>query len=515
MRTRKQGKCQNVLLDQLRDYWLIQNPEILKDKELSKYSNELHKGCCLGFSIERAGMRVTGNLGEWRKIRNAVATWDGRAKSLEQESKISFEGYNKPITLNTLFNRKANNVFFNQVDASFPYLNNCYQESFLSPGDHFMLQKGEETFYIKDHYVVPGYFEQNDLIKLLENSAEILENHICLVHSPTHTCELSFENGCFNFFDPNYKDGDAHSFDSLETLTEEIISVLGNNLCIELACFSKLKETPFPYYDVLLTEHPERLIQDQGLFMFYRNLNLVPPLLNHLRGGFNHNITDAVSLTIEQATLQGHADAIKALCEKGANPNQVRDGSTLLMDTTKDDNLDAVIALLNAGANPNTRTSIAVSTILDLAHKKGRRKEVETFIRQQHQHLPPETMPYTALDLAILCGHSDIVKVLSDRTLLDCNIIEKQYQFALAMNHKEVAEILLNKMLTRQKEETLKKRERPNQFIPQDKRSPKKRDRPNFMTPHQDVPIRNLKHPRLDQGAPQKEEPPQKRSKSF
>src|SRR5262249_20278417 len=128
---------------------------------------------CYGISLTHAAMRVTGKLAWWEDALDKMLAWDGRADSLEQEYILMDADENKPITLKAIFERMTHYIVFNQADCSTYPSANYSQHSFLHPGGLFMMQKGNEILRIKNNYSIAGYFTQDELIHILNDSITI------------------------------------------------------------------------------------------------------------------------------------------------------------------------------------------------------------------------------------------------------------------------------------------------------------------------------------------------------
>ena len=446
-----QRKNQNAIMQKLYQYLLRQNRH-------ERYLDKLpHSGYCYAISLVRSAMRVIGKLLWWEDALDMILAWDGRADSLKQSYILKDADEGRLITLETIFDRAINYIVFNQASqAKYPYVKYS-QYSFLRPDGFFLLQKKDEVLRIKQHYSIAGYLTQNQLVKILNDSStrQAINTNICLICSFDHVCELGYQDGSWQFFDPNYSDGKSKSFNKLTRLASEVSRNLGNNISIQLACMSKLKVQPFAYYyDELLAKHPEILIQDQGLSIIAdSSTELISKLLSNLKhtnklaclnlnsvGSENwmplmyavqNDHVDAIYALCKAGALpnqahlsgwtplmfaaqNGYVGAIKALCEAGALPNQAKqDGWTALMSAVKKGHTDAVKMLCQAGALPNQPKSNGWTPLM-YAAKKGYSETIKVLV--DHGALPNQAMPdgWTPLMSAAAKGRVDAIKVLCE-----------------------------------------------------------------------------------------------------
>lgn len=406
-------KDQTAILKQLYSYQLT-----IKDHHAPYLGDLIKDGYCYGFSLIRAAMRVTGKLKWWEDALDKILAWDGKADSLEQKCHLVDADKNAPATtLKNIFERVTHYIVFNQV--VYPHAR-YHQYSFLRPGGLFMIVQKDNALYIKDHYLIAGHFKQNHIIQMLNNNiaCEAIKNNICLIHNVDHTCELSYQDGKWNFFNPNYSDGKAKSFSTLKALAQEMTRVLGDNIAIELACTSKLKMNPFSYYDdVLLAKYPEALIQDQGwACISQHDMGLFTKIIKSLKNNdklayFNPRQTDEEGYTLlMEAAKQGDANVISALCKAGALPNQAGiEGWTPLMIAADGGHDKAILALCAAGATPNQAKPDGWTPLMSAANK-GRIRAIIALCKAGA--LPNQAMPDGTTPL-IIAAENDHAKTIA------------------------------------------------------------------------------------------------------
>jgi len=411
---------QSAIKKQLRKYLDIQ----LNDDSYLKLLTK--EGYCYSFSVCRAAMRRTGKLLWWKAALAEIAAWDGRRSSLEKKVKLPDADNNDPVPLKTIFERVIHYIVFNHAASNKYPPAHLNQTDFLSPGNLFLVLQGDNPLQISSSYKIAGHFTRQLLVMSLQDpiTQSMIQNNICLAHSFTHTCELSYDNNIWYFYNPNYEDGEAKAFTSLEQLVDELMLVLKQDISIELACFdtnlfkSQTPVYPFSYYhDELLFNHPEYLVQGKGLQAVAYHPDLMPALLDQLQRtnqleGLNldapgpHGCTSLIVVA-----RHGHLEAITALCKAGANPNIANDsGWTPLMAAARKDHAQAITLLCQAGANPNQshsdgRTPLMVATLA------GHTASVNALCNAGALPVSGDT----SLLLAAQHGHTEIMNILLHR----------------------------------------------------------------------------------------------------
>lgn len=408
---------QSAIKKQLRKYLDIQ---LNNDAYLKLLTKE---GYCYSFSVCRAAMRLTGKLLWWEAALAEIAAWDGRRSSLEKKVKLTDADNNDPVPLKTIFERVIHYIVFNHAARNKYPPAHLNQTDFLKPGNLFLVLQGDNLLQITSNYKIAGHLPRSLLIMSLQDSVTkaMIENNICLIHSFTHTCELSYADNIWYFYNPNYDDGKAKPFASLEQLVDELTLVLKQDICIEIACFNtkhlqaKYPVYPFSYYhDELLFNHPEYLVQGKGLQVIAQHPDLIPALLDQLQctnqmDGLNLDAPDSHGCApLVLVARHGHLEAITALCEAGANPNIANGkGWTPLMAAARKDHAHAITLLCQAGANPNQshsdgRTPLMVATLA------GHIASVNALCDAGAFPVPGDT----SLLLAAQHGHIDIMNIL-------------------------------------------------------------------------------------------------------
>ena len=379
------------------------------------------QGYCYGFSLLHAVMRIL-HKQEWGDAAmEQILAWDGQPSSLMTKIYLPDAADNASITLQEIFERIIHYLVFNQGSRkTYPHAN-LLQFHFLLPGSQFLLINGRgEKSRIKVNYQMAGHLSVTNIIKSLEDEDTIdtIKNNICLVHSPIHTCELGYQQETWYFFDPNYIDGKARYFCSLEALANEIQRVLGSNIIIEIACFNRPKNKPFRYYyDELFIQHPESLIQDGGLFAFAKvSPHLIPGLIKNLT-----NTSKLALLNPDQLYSDGstplmcvtenrHIAAIKALCAAGANPNQACNSLLPMILAARNNDARMISALHAAGASPN----LEVDGWTPLMHAAyyGHTRSIAALCAIGANPDHADLSGWTPLMLAAQNGHADSINAL-------------------------------------------------------------------------------------------------------
>jgi ankyrin repeat protein len=458
----------------------------------------MSKGHCFGVALVRAVMsKVLNKLDWWDALRDEIVKWEGDEASLNKEVLLPGAKDNKPVLLRSLFERASHYLIFNQANVDqYPYFD-FVQSSFLLPGGPFELlvesANGKEVITkIKNHYRCLGNLTDEittqDLIKSLEdqNTKDAIKNNICLVHSLEHACELSYSDGKWYFFDPNYENGMAKSFDTLNDLIQEMKTILGSKISIEIATIDELDEKKKPfryYYEDILYQHPEKLIDNDGLFtMIVLAPEQIPILLERLNSAqfkfdmeqYNSNgqtLLIEATLTCQVDTIEafltngadpnlsngngwtalttaapiGHVETIKTLIKHGADPNLLDDnGSTALTIAASNGQVEAVEALIENGADPNVANT-GNSTPLYEAMRSGQIKVMELLLEKGAD---PNAVyeGSTPLHEAARSNNIKAVKALimkGAEVNQDDSDARTPLTIATVMNHTEVIEVLL------------------------------------------------------------------------
>lgn len=370
---------QDAIALQLRKYL---DSQINTDDFLKKLKND---GYCNSFSLCRAAMRYSGKLRWWEAALEEIANWKGDVSSLENEILLPDADGNKPVTLQTIFERVLHYIVFNQArEPNYPHAK-YNQYDFIRPGGLFLLLKEDKEWQVTHIETAAGHFSSDDLIQLLQDHATrvAIQNNLCLIRSNDHVCELSYEDGLWNFYDPNYENGKAKSFNDCAGLAREIRNRLGQDICFELIYLNAkdvqnaIVVNAFPYYAQLLNDNPENLIKEKGFQIIARYPHLIPTFLEslekakkmeclQLNASFDKDWTALMS-----AARNGHTKAIEALCQAGANPNQATklDGGTALIYAASNGHAEAIEALCKAGAKPDQTTPDGWTALMSAAQE--------------------------------------------------------------------------------------------------------------------------------------------------
>lgn len=297
-------------------------------------------GYCYGFSLCRAAMRYVGKLDWWEGVLAAIAAWDGEADSLKQEILLPNADNHKLVTLQTIFERAFHYIVFNHASKTkYPHAD-IDQYHFLHPHGDFQLLKDDEELSVTDCYTAAGHFSHDDLVKLFQDDVtrHAIQNNMCLISKMTHACELSYDGHQWSFFNPNYPDGKSKSFEDVHELVHEIKQILGEDIAVKLIYLgnktsqNEIAVDPFPYYNELLFEDPEKLISGNGLHIISLFPHLIPELFANLdrtkkMACLELNATDPRGMTpLVNAIIRGHIAAVMALVEAGADLHQPVEG---------------------------------------------------------------------------------------------------------------------------------------------------------------------------------------------
>ena len=130
-----------------------------------------------------------------------------------------------------------------------------------------------------------------------------------------------------------------------------------------------------------------------------------------LMSAFSH--ADDKNDKLLEAVKEGHVDKLKALIEKGADPN-AKDilGSPALIGAACAGQTEIVVALLSAGADVNARGALVDSTALICACSEGHTETVKALLAASADVDAQNEYGQSALYLAAQGCHTESVKVL-------------------------------------------------------------------------------------------------------
>lgn len=385
--------------------------------EIEAYWANLTAGACHGFSICRAAMRITGKLDWWEAALKAIATWDGKLSSLQQSVLLPQADDNKPVSLETIFDRIANYIIFNH-GTSFLFPPLYYeQQSFTKQGGDFQILQESQLSTVNNRYSIGGHFTVEDLAWSLEDEAtkQALEKNICLVCNFSHACELSYSNHQWHFYDPNYEDGKAKSFNDTTSLATEIINRLEPNITIQMTCMQTPPSLPFPNYCHLLRNNPDKFINGMGLLTITNYApKLLPYVIHTMKQGderLNTQVDPNGNTALLRAVTQNDVVAIKLLLDKGADPNCFSYTGLSPLYIAKVNNSEAAQLLIEKGANQDL-IAYNQPTLIQWYALNGRTESLLEIITQ----LPNETVS-ELIELANYSNHYVTAKALSDYQL--------------------------------------------------------------------------------------------------
>jgi ankyrin repeat protein len=116
---------------------------------------------------------------------------------------------------------------------------------------------------------------------------------------------------------------------------------------------------------------------------------------------------------VADAAQKGDADAVRALLEKGADPNAAQaDGMTALHWAAEQDDAALASLLLYAGANPEATTRLGGYTALHLAAREGNAEVMAALLDGGSDGEARTTTGVVPLHLAAASGSADAVNVL-------------------------------------------------------------------------------------------------------
>ena len=134
-----------------------------------------------------------------------------------------------------------------------------------------------------------------------------------------------------------------------------------------------------------------------------------------------------------QAVEIGDTTAIRALLNKGANPNEADDlGWTALMNASGKGYTEVVKMLLDKGAPVNAKT-VNNWTALMRAAEKGKADTAELLLKRGAIYNIQNNSGVTPLMLAVESGYAATVKILLAQKKIDLNITDKSGRTAMAI----------------------------------------------------------------------------------
>src|SRR5579883_1070633 len=299
-------KAQCLRLNQQRDGAYLSDQFDIEFNQLENMLINLHEGYCFGLSLTDALHK------DWEGWEKQIKAWDGRNGSLDHEVKMQESKKNpaQPKNLRALISLGIQYAVPLQVDhpgSSYQRIYSNYltpgvdQNTKLKPAAHqitrpktkkdpeetvsrshleisvFKEKKDDKDIYeiksVQKHIKISGDFETT-LSSVLDEKT--IEGNICLVHAKNHTGHLKYDEGEWEFYDPNM--GERFRGDKKKIATD-IMRQLGTSISIEVASFNPEQELKFPAYDTILENSPESLLAHRGLH-FLRVVS--PELLENL-----------------------------------------------------------------------------------------------------------------------------------------------------------------------------------------------------------------------------------------
>lgn len=246
------------------------------DRELKNYTSymeelisALKSGHCHGFSICHAVMDLEGKQEWWENSYPKMMEWDGSEEALAQE--VNLPGSTQPQTLGQLIERALNYIVYYQGTYKIWFREKNTQQLLLQPApsenksiSHFeLLTADHKIVTIKNRATAAGYFDQNDLLNLLDETQ--IKGNICLISSTSlfpnvdgHTIRIGHNGQSWIVYDPEYDHSNPDTlhktFSDKKTAVLEIIERLRgdlNAISIEIAT-TRDQIIAFPYFDEML-----------------------------------------------------------------------------------------------------------------------------------------------------------------------------------------------------------------------------------------------------------------------
>ncbi|EKD54185.1 MAG: hypothetical protein ACD_60C00118G0006 [uncultured bacterium] len=255
-------------------------------RELITWLNE--EGCCHGFSVCRGAFNYAGFLAWWDNALVILANWDVNSASLDQTIKVPGERENKPAnepkTLGYLFQRILNYIVTAQTippskktESIFLFMpKGITQNNSLRPkkniinaleNKQIVLKKQSYLELATDQGIKPiqqsniiGGDLSPDQINSIFSDKKIFDHSIILVHNIGHTIQVNLNKKKLTVYDPNYNHREEKTLQKTQSKkksVEEILTILGSSICIQMAFFTKGTTIPaiqWNYIDLLQKE---------------------------------------------------------------------------------------------------------------------------------------------------------------------------------------------------------------------------------------------------------------------
>ena len=153
-----------------------------------------------------------------------------------------------------------------------------------------------------------------------------------------------------------------------------------------------------------------------------------------------------------QAVTKGSVPQIRYLLERGADPNTISDGYTVLRWALMADHIEIAKMLLDRGANPNIRNNVDNKTALMWASRDGHTEIAKMLLDREADPNIKDIEGFSPLIVAAINGHTEIVKMLLERGA-DPHTKDSMYSktalmWAVENGHTETVKILREQVAT-------------------------------------------------------------------
>lgn len=277
-------------------------PLAKQQEEFKKHIDDLIKkldtGHCFGFSLVCAAMAEMGKLSWWQAVLLDIAHWDEKRESLSKTVNLgeTETTSSSPTARKIHFERALHYIALSHASKiAASYYPKITQTNILQPDSHvieqlqpigsgkFSLQIKRSFFEVLDEeakyaadkirtfkktIVIAGTFTlaqlQNDL------SDDFPENAVVLVDGICHTINIMRRGKNWIVYDPNYdhtKLAKMFFTGTKDACIKEILNILGNSFCIQVALYHEHTAVTFPEYEKLLAENSLLLLEKYGLWV--------------------------------------------------------------------------------------------------------------------------------------------------------------------------------------------------------------------------------------------------------
>ncbi|STX52101.1 Uncharacterised protein [Legionella busanensis] len=266
---------------------------IVKQVEIRRHVAQLKDfltsaGKCFALSVAEAAFSETGYGPWWKTILVQVATWkpkdfEALNKTVELDHLLpkNHQSPCRTLTLGNLFEMVLNEVATEHAQA------NISVKAFLPEGIHqvhyfdpskkiFELMINGELLWSQSRDIIGGYFPTTELAAILKNHRQQFPGNICLGHGEDHAINVSYKNGKWVVYNPNYSHETikamTKSFDTEEQCVGEIKLCLRNEaVALQFVSFRADNQVKFDFFDKLNTAGIIQLIENGGLHIIARN----------------------------------------------------------------------------------------------------------------------------------------------------------------------------------------------------------------------------------------------------